>query len=118
MIAPIIQALASIFPAWIDRRGRIKEAETAAKIENAGKVIENAGWKDEYVVLIWSIPAIMAFVPGAQEFSEAGFANLAKAPEWYIIGWVSISLAIYGIKPAAKKIVEWRKDTQREKSVD
>ena len=109
MIAQLATILGGIFSGWVDRRGRIAEAKTQAQIENQGKVIENSGWKDEYIVLIWSIPAIMAFVPGAQEFSQQGFENLRQAPEWYIIGWISISLAIYGIKPAAEKIAEWKK---------
>lgn len=108
MLATLATAIASIFGGWVERRGRIKEAEAEARIQNAGKVIDNAGWKDEYVVLIWSAPAIMAFLPGFNEYSEQGFENLAAAPEWYIVGWVSISLAIYGLKPATKKIVEWR----------
>ena len=113
MIPALVQTIATIFGGWVERRGRVKEAQTQAQIENAGKVIENSGWKDEYVVLIWSIPAIMAFVPGAQDFSQQGFENLAKAPEWYIIGWVSISLAIYGLKPATKSIVDWRKEKSK-----
>lgn len=111
----LVGTLATIFGGWVDRKGRVAEAETAARIENAGKVIEQSGWKDEFVVLIWSMPAIMAFVPGLQEYSEVGFANLAQAPEWYIVGWVSISLAIYGIKPATKKLVKWREESKAEK---
>lgn len=115
-MSPIVGVVAGIFNSWLDRRGRVKEAETQAQIENAGKVIENSGWKDEYIVLIWSMPAIMAFIPGAQEFSEKGFENLAEAPEWYIIGWVSISLAIYGLKPATKSIIKWREKKQESSS--
>lgn len=114
MWAGLITTLGSIFGGWVERRGRVKEAQAAAQIENAGKVIDNAGWKDEYVVLIWSMPAIMAFLPGFNEYSEQGFANLANAPEWYIVGWVSISLAIYGLKPATQKLVEWRNQTKKE----
>lgn len=109
MLAAIVPAIVSIFSGWVDRRGRIKEAETEASIQNAGKVIDNAGWKDEYVVLVWSAPALMAFVPGMQEYAAAGFQNLKEAPEWYLTGWVGISLAIYGLKPAAKSIMNWRK---------
>ncbi|MEM8496382.1 MAG: hypothetical protein AAF542_00075 [Pseudomonadota bacterium] len=101
-----------VFTGWMDRRGRIKEAEAQASIVNAGKVIDGSGWKEEYIVLIWSFPAIAAFVSGLQEYSIQGFENLAEAPEWYLTGWVGISLAIYGLKPATKKLIEWRKTTK------
>jgi hypothetical protein len=110
----LVGTLATIFGGWVDRKSRVAEANAAAQIENAGKVIEQSGWKDEFVVLIWSMPAIMAFIPGLQSYSEKGFKNLATAPEWYIVGWVSISLAIYGIKPATKKLVKWREKTNKE----
>lgn len=111
-MTPVISIVGGLLTSWLDRRGRVKEAETKATIENAGKVIDTAGWKDEFVVLIWSIPAIMAFVPGMNEHVTAGFVNLREAPEWYILGWVGISMAVYGIKPATKQILKWRKDKQ------
>ncbi len=77
-------------------------------------MIENSGWKDEYIVGIWSVPAVMAFIPGGHEAAAKGFENLANAPEWYIVGWVSISLAIYGLKPATKSIIQWREKTNDE----
>ena len=106
-----LEVVGGIFGGWIGRKNRIAEAEAEARIANAGKVVDNAGWKDEFIVLIWSIPAVLSFVPGFQPYVEQGFANLARAPEWYIVGWVSISLAIYGLKPATTKLVEWRRET-------
>jgi hypothetical protein len=104
----VASVVGGLFKSWLDRKNRVAEAKTEAQIVNAGKVIDGSGLKDEFVLLVWSIPAIMSFVPGAQEYSVAGFENLSEAPEWYIVGWVSICLAIYGIKPAAKKIVQWK----------
>ncbi len=104
------QAIVAVLSGVIDRRSRIAEAKAEAQIENAGKVIEASGWKDEFIVLIWSIPVILAFVPGMQVYVTTGFQNLKEAPEWYLVGWVSISLAIYGLKPATKKLIDWRKD--------
>lgn len=102
----IATTLGGIFTSWLDRRGRIKEAQ--ASIENAGKVIDGAGWKGEFVIVIWSCPVIMAFIPGMQDYTRQGFENLKEAPEWYLVGWLSMSLAIYGLKPAIKKLIEWR----------
>ncbi len=103
------QSLVAIIGGVLDRRNRIAEANAEARIANAGKIVDGAGYKDEFVLLIWSIPAILAFVPGMQAHVAQGFENLSRAPEWYLIGWVSISLAIYGLKPATKQIVKWKK---------
>lgn len=97
-----------MFTGWLNRRGRIAEAKAEAEIQNAGKVIDQAGWKDEYIAVIWSIPAILSFLPGFAEYSQQGFDNLRTAPEWYIYGWVGISLAVFGIKPIGKQITKWR----------
>jgi hypothetical protein len=106
----LITTVGSLLEGWLGRHNRVAEAKVEAKIQNTAKIIDNAGWKDGFVILIWSIPAIMAFVPGGQKYAEAGFDNLAEAPEWYIVGWVSLSFAIYGIKPMGKKITAWRKE--------
>lgn len=40
-------------------------------------------WKDEYTLLIVSIPLVMAFIPGAAVYVAAGFAAFAATPLWY-----------------------------------
>lgn len=105
----LITLIGGLGKSWLDRHNRVAEAKTEASIKRAAAVVEQAGWKDEFVVIIWSIPAIMAFIPGGQRYAMEGFENLRQAPEWYIIGWVSISLAVYGIKPATKQIMKWRR---------
>ncbi len=40
-------------------------------------------WKDEYALLIVTIPFIMCFIPGFAEYARAGFDNLSSMPEWY-----------------------------------
>lgn len=40
-------------------------------------------WKDEYWTIVLSIPAILAFFPGAVEYVLAGFEALNKMPDWY-----------------------------------
>ena len=65
--------------------------------------IDNSGWKDEYVLVILSIPYIGSFIPGASDYILEGFKVLEQTPEWY--RWLSFSImaAIYGIKPAWDK---------------
>ncbi len=60
--------------------------------------IRNSGWKDEFVLLILSIPLITSFLPWTAEATKQGFLALNETPLWYrtIIG--SILLAVYGIR--------------------
>lgn len=40
-------------------------------------------WKDEYLTLIFTIPAILAFIPGMADIVKDGFTALKETPQWY-----------------------------------
>lgn len=40
-------------------------------------------WKDEYTLLVVSVPLIMAFIPGLAQYVAAGFVAFAATPLWY-----------------------------------
>ena len=57
-------------------------------------------WKDEYFVIILSIPLILCWIPGAEGWVDRGFEQLNKAPDWY---FYSLGLAIsasFGVRGA------------------
>lgn len=60
--------------------------------------IKNSGWKDEYVLIVLSIPLIGCFVPGLDVYILRGFEVLGTTPQWYqwLIGL--IFTAVYGIR--------------------
>jgi len=60
--------------------------------------IQNSGWKDEFVLIVVSLPFILGFIPGMGEHVQAGFTNLSDTPVWYQVMIVTIFFAIYGIK--------------------
>lgn len=49
------------------------------------QAIKNAAgsWKDEYILILFSPPLIMAFIPGLAPYVGLGFAELDLMPEWY-----------------------------------
>ncbi len=57
-----------------------------------------SSWKDEYTLLVVSIPLVMAFVPGLAVYVAAGFASFASTPMWYQIMVQTIFYATYGIR--------------------
>jgi hypothetical protein len=40
-------------------------------------------WKDEYTLIVVSIPLVMAFVPGLTAYVKGGFEAFASTPLWY-----------------------------------
>lgn len=65
--------------------------------------IRNSGWKDEWVLIMLSIPMVMSFVPGLVVYVQMGFAALAQTPDWYRWLVLMVFAAIYGIRI-------WRRD--------
>lgn len=64
-------------------------------------------WKDEFALLVITLPFIGSFLPWTQEFVMLGWEYVANAPEWYsytFIGAISASLGIrWATKMFAKK---------------
>ncbi len=65
--------------------------------------IKNSGWKDEWVLIVLSIPMILVFIPFTQTFIQTGFDALATTPVWYRTTVMTIYLATFGIRL-------WRRD--------
>lgn len=65
------------------------QAWERALVENSAK-----DWKDEWWTILVSIPLVMAFVPGFQQYTVAGFDNLEDLPEWYLyVVFAAVSFA-------------------------
>lgn len=60
----------------------------------------NAGqsWKDEYLVILFSIPLILAFIPSTVPFVMEGFAALEQMPDWYKYSLSVIVGASFGVR--------------------
>lgn len=60
--------------------------------------IKNSGWKDEWVLIVLSIPMILVFVPWTQPYILTGFENLETTPDWYRWLTMMIYAATFGIR--------------------
>lgn len=78
----------------------IKRLETgqAADIAWEQLSIANAGWKDEFFVIVFSIPLILCFIPGMVTYVTLGFAALATTPDWYHYGLMIMIASSFGVK--------------------
>ena len=87
----------------IESAGHTAKVEMALKgqqLDNSWELeqIKNSGWKDEWVLILLSIPLVLSFIPGTVGYVEAGFAALSKTPDWYQWLILAVFAAIYGIR--------------------
>jgi hypothetical protein len=61
-----------------------------------------SSWKDEWLTILFSIPLVLAFVPGMEEIVANGFARLNEMPEWYQYCLGVIVAASFGVRSATK----------------
>ncbi len=103
----------------LEQQKEIIVAETNAKIEKIKKEVEQdfdlnkesikameKTWKDEFVLVLISLPLVMLFVPSLQGFAIIGFSNLNNTPIWYQILIVSVFFSIYGLRDILKIVLQ------------
>ena len=120
MIQTIIGPLAELAGGWLKNKANKQAAEAQLKLTEAeakAKIMlseqtsvadwerimaegSKSSWKDEWFVIILSIPLILAFIPGAEGVVDHGFAQLQKAPDWYFYSLGIAISASFGIRSA------------------
>lgn len=55
-------------------------------------------WKDEYLLILFSIPLIGCFIPSYQEDVLRGFEILQKTPQWYIWSVLGMVAGAWGLR--------------------
>ena len=93
----LIGKLGSTFLKGKIARGEAKAA-TAASWEQEAMKNSATSWKDEYILLLFSIPLIMCFIPSAVPYVKEGFAVLDTMPDWYKVTLSVIVAASFGVR--------------------
>lgn len=83
---------------------RVKNIEADAAWEQAS--IQNSGWKDEFVLLVLSIPLLLVFVPATSPVVLGGFQVLESTPDWYRWLLVTIYAATFGIRVWRREVTK------------
>ena len=122
MLTALIGPIANLAGSWMDGKVAQTKAAATAKVAKAnaeaaimekkatGEIdwdIEMAkssstSWKDEWLVILFSIPLILAFIPGMEGVVQNGFEQLNKMPEWYQYSLGVIVAASFGVRSATK----------------
>ena len=63
-------------------------------------------WKDELLLIVFLTPMLMAFIPGLEAYSLAGFTVIAQMPEWYRYIIIGMVVVIYGLRGLLEKVLE------------
>ena len=122
MWTALIGPIANIAGSWIDGKVEQTKAKAATKVAQAKaeavimekKATGEIDWdlemakgshssgKDEWLVILFSIPLILAFIPGMEGVVKNGFEQLNKMPEWYQYSLGVIVAASFGVRSATK----------------
>ena len=63
-------------------------------------------WKDELILVVFLVPAVLSFIPGYAEQVKAGFEALAQTPDWYQWTLMGMIVVIYGLRGMAGKVMD------------
>ena len=122
MIQALIGPIASLASTWLEGKVEKTKAEIGAKVAKAkaeaiimekkatGEIdwdLEMArgsqsSWKDEWLVILFSIPLILSFIPGMEGVVANGFEQLEQMPQWYQYSLGVIVAASFGVRSATK----------------
>ena len=122
MWTALIGPIANIAGSWMDgkvEQTKAKAATNVAKAKAEAVIMEkkatgeidwdlemakgrHSSWKDEWLVILFSIPLILAFIPGMEGVVKNGFEQLNKMPEWYQYSLGVIVAASFGVRSATK----------------
>jgi hypothetical protein len=97
-IGPVANAVGK----WQERRSQVAQAKHESKLERIRNL--SSDWKDEWLIIIWSYPMISMFIPidAIQQATFDAMDKIGLLPEWFVGGWVAISLAIFGVDKLIK----------------
>lgn len=122
MLNLLVGPVTSLVGTWLEGRVEKQKAKTQAEVAKKlaeAKVYEKkaeadinwdietakgmqGSWKDEWLTILFSIPLILAFIPGMEGIVERGFNQLNQMPEWYMYSVGTIVAASFGMRGVAK----------------
>lgn len=114
IIGAIVSAVSSIGKSWLENRkvkaqgkiaisqakinARVKKEEAKANMDLAAMDGMRYSWKDEYLVILLSVPVILCFIPGLDQYALRGFQILNETPDWYRWAVTGMIAASFGLR--------------------
>ena len=114
LFGPIVELVKSWGNSWLENNkiktegalkiteakvnGRVKRHQAKADMDVSAQYGMQYSWKDEYLVIILSAPAIMCFIPGLASYAMEGFKILETVPDWYKWAFTGVIAATFGLR--------------------
>jgi hypothetical protein len=122
MLNLLVGPIADLAGTWLNGKVEEKKAQAKTKVAKAeaeaivmqkkatGEIdwdlkmadASASSWKDEWLVILFSIPLILAFIPGMEDIVSRGFQQLEQMPQWYQYSLGTIVAASFGTRAATK----------------
>ena len=111
MLNLLIGPITELAGTWLNGKVEKSKAEAVIMEKKATGEIDwdlemakgsTTSWKDEWLTILFSIPLILAFVPGMEEIVANGFAQLQSMPTWYQYSLGVIVAASFGVRSATR----------------
>lgn len=93
-----IQAETDVMVAEAQAQIELKAQAQAANINWELMSIQNSGWRDEYVTILFTLPYIAVFLPWTQDYVKVGFDYVGETPFWYQMVLLSIIGSALGVR--------------------
>jgi len=81
---------------------KIVQSSQDADIKWENTAMDNAGWKDEFLTIIISIPLVLSFFPNYAHFVTQGFVALSEVPSWYQAAVGTMIGSAFGVRQFTK----------------
>ena len=75
-----------------------RESEQDYDLDKLSMIAMDKSWKDEFLLILFSIPIAMCFFPEYRQYVEDGFKTLNIIPEWFMYIYVTMIVVIYGLR--------------------
>lgn len=75
-----------------------RESEQDYDLDKIAMIAMDKSWKDEFLLILFSIPIAMCFFPEYRQYVEDGFKTLKIIPEWFMYIYVAMIVVIYGLR--------------------
>ena len=75
-----------------------RESEQDYDLDKIAMMAMEKSWKDEFLLILFSIPIAMCFFPDYRQYVEDGFKTLNIIPEWFMYIYVAMIVVIYGLR--------------------
>ena len=114
----IVNAVGGIASAWMQNKVEQTKAKGALNVAMEQRKTKMAtgeidwdqtmaeaskdSWKDEWLTVLFSIPLVLAFIPGCEDIVQIGFGQLQLMPDWYKYALSVIVAASFGVRSATK----------------